>query len=137
MVQVSKQINGGDKMDECFKQRKLLADELKKYQKVFVALGDENQQNIFFVLLENDKVGMRVPDITKKTHLSRPAVSHHLKILKEANLVSMHRDKTMNYYYVDADETCWNGLKILIDQVNNVIQSAKKMDIQILRRNKV
>ena len=38
----------------------------------------------------------------------------------------MHRDKTMNYYYVDADETCWNGLKILIDQVNNFIQSAKK-----------
>ena len=106
MVQVSKQINGGDKMDECFKQRKLLADEFKKYQKVFVALGDENRQNIFFVLLENDKVGMRVPDITKKTHLSRPAVSHHLKILKEAGLVSMHRDKTMNYYYVDADETC-------------------------------
>lgn len=137
MVQVSKQINGGDKMDECFKQRKLLADEFKKYQKVFVALGDKNRQNIFFVLLENDKVGMRVPDITKKTHLSRPAVSHHLKILKEAGLVSMHRDKTMNYYYVDADETCWNGLKILIDQVNNVIQSAKKMDIQILRRNKV
>ena len=126
MVQVSKQINGGDKMDECFKQRKLLADEFKKYQKVFVALGDENRQNIFFVLLENDKVGMRVPDITKKTHLSRPSVSHHLKILKEAGLVSMHRDKTMNYYYVDADETCWNGLKILIDQVNNVIQSAKK-----------
>lgn len=124
-------------MDECFKQRKLLADEFKKYQKVFVALGDENRQNIFFVLLENDKVCMRVPDITKKTHLSRPAVSHHLKILKEAGLVSMHRDKTMNYYYVDADETCWNGLKILIDQVNNVIQSAKKMDIQILRRNKV
>ena len=126
MVQVSKQINGGDKMDECFKQRKLLADEFKKYQKVFVALGDKNRQNIFFVLLENDKVGMRVPDITKKTHLSRPAVSHHLKILKETGLVSMHRDKTMNYYYVDADETCWNGLKILIDQVNNVIQSAKK-----------
>ena len=111
MVQVSKQINGGDKMDECFKQRKLLADEFKKYQKVFVALGDENRQNIFFVLLENDKVDMRVPNITKKTHLSRSAVSHHLKILKEAGLVSMHRDKTMNYYYVDADETCWNGLK--------------------------
>jgi len=52
MVQVSKQINGGDKMDKCFKQRKLLADEFKKYQKVFVALGDENRQNIFFVLLE-------------------------------------------------------------------------------------
>lgn len=76
MVQVSKQINGGDKMDECFKQRKLLADEFKKYQKVFVALGDKNRQNIFFVLLENDKVGMRVPDITKKKHIYQDQQYH-------------------------------------------------------------
>ena len=112
MVQVSKQINGGDKMDECFKQRKLLADEFKKYQKVFVALGDENRQNIFFVLLENDKVGMRVPDITKKTHLSRPAVSHHLRILKEAGIVSMYREGTKNYYYVNAYETICKKMEI-------------------------
>ena len=113
-------------MDECFNQRRLIASEFKNYRKVFTALGDENRQQIFLVLLENDKVGMRVPEITNKTHLSRPAVSHHLQILKEAGLVNMHRVGTMNYYYVDADETCWNGLKILIDQVNNVIQSAKK-----------
>lgn len=56
MVQVSKQINGGDKMDECFKQRKLLADEFKKYQKVFVALGDENRQNIFLFCLKMTKL---------------------------------------------------------------------------------
>ena len=78
-------------MEECFNQRKLIASEFKNYRKVFTALGDENRQQIFLVLLENDKVGMRVPEITKKTHLSRPAVSHHLQILKEAELVNMHR----------------------------------------------
>lgn len=113
-------------MDECCKQRKLISEEFKNFQKVFIALGDENRQNIFLVLLENDEVGMRVPEITKKTHLSRPAVSHHLKILKEAGLINMHRVKTMNFYYVDTAETCWNGLKDLVEHVNTVIRNAKE-----------
>ena len=116
MVQVNKRLTGGDNMDECFKQRKLLANEFKNFQKVFIALGDETRQQIFMALLENDTVGMRVPEITKRTHLSRPAVSHHLKILKEAGLVNMYRIKTMNYYYIDTVENCWNGLSMLIYQ---------------------
>ena len=86
----------------------------------------KNRQQIFLVLLENDKVGMRVPEITKKTHLSRPAVSHHLQILKEAELVNMHRVGTMNYYYVDTAESCWNGLKMLIEHVDMVIRNASE-----------
>ncbi len=43
--------------------------------------------------------GVRVGTITQKTHLSRPAVSHHLKILTEAGLIKMRREGTKNYYY--------------------------------------
>ena len=32
---------------------------------------------------------MRVPEITARTHLSRPAVSHHLQILKDTGLIRM------------------------------------------------
>lgn len=53
-------------MDECAKQRKLLADEFEMYRKVFIALGDETRQQIFIVLLGHDTVGMRVPEITEK-----------------------------------------------------------------------
>ncbi len=111
-------------MDECVKQRKLLAEEFRLYRKVFIALGDETRQQIFITLLEHDTVGMRVPEITKQTHLSRPAVSHHLQILKDAQLINIHRVGTMNYYYVDSAETCWGGLKELIDHVDQVVQSA-------------
>lgn len=112
-------------MDECAKQRKLIADEFEIYRKVFIALGDETRQQIFITLLEHDSVGMRVPEITKRTHLSRPAVSHHLRVLKESGLINMHRVGTMNYYYVDAAETCWNGLKKLVDHVDKVVHDAK------------
>ncbi|MCI7813283.1 MAG: ArsR family transcriptional regulator [Robinsoniella sp.] len=47
--------------------------------------------------------GVRVGKITQKTHLSRPAVSHHIQILKDAGIVKMRREGTKNYYYLDAD----------------------------------
>lgn len=126
MVQESKQLNGGDRMEKCFIQRRRLAKKIKQYQKVFVALGDENRQQIFLVLLENDQVGMRVPEITKRTHLSRPAVSHHLRILKDAGLIECHRQGTRNYYYVDTAEDFWNGLNELTNDVRRIIFAAKE-----------
>ena len=111
-------------MNECAKQRKLLAGEFWQYRKVFVALGDETRQQIFIELLENDKIGMRVPEITQRTHLSRPAVSHHLQILKDSGLRSMYRVGTMNFYYVDADGGSWRGLKMLVDHVDQVVACA-------------
>ena len=47
--------------------------------------------------------GVRVGAITEKTNLSRPAVSHHLQIRKDAGLISMRREGTKNYYYFDID----------------------------------
>ena len=35
-----------------------------------------------------------------KVRLSRPAISHHLKILKDAGLVGVRQDGTANYYYL-------------------------------------
>ena len=46
---------------------------------------------------------LRNNEITEKTHLSRPAVSHHLQILKGARILKMRREATKNYYYFDPD----------------------------------
>ncbi|BAP86299.1 ArsR family transcriptional regulator [Paucilactobacillus hokkaidonensis JCM 18461] len=67
---------------------------------IFVALGDENRQSIIVSLLKAGCDGLRVGQLTDQTHLSRPAVSHHLKILKEAQLVSIRKDGTKHYYAV-------------------------------------
>ena len=114
-------------MDDCLKQRKRLATGFKQYRDVFLVLDDENRQLIFLVLLENDKVGMRVPDIASQTHLPRPAVSHRLKILKETGLVNLYRIGTKNDYYVEAESSCWKGLQQLTSQVEAVIEQAKQL----------
>ena len=72
-------------------------------------------------MLESDCSGIRVGEITKKTHLSRPAVSHHLKILKEAGIIGMRREETKNYYYINANGTEFGRLFNVFKHINEII----------------
>ena len=65
-----------------------LSQDLVACRKVLIALGDESRQHIILEMLKMGNCsGARVGDITKQTSLSRPAVSHHLQILKDAGIV--------------------------------------------------
>lgn len=124
-------------MEGCTAMRRKLSDEFQQLRKVFIALGDETRQQIFITLLEHETPGMRVPEITQRSHLSRPAVSHHLQILKDAGLVSMYRTGTMNFYYVDANERCWGSLKALADHVADVASRAAEAGYPCIEEEKV
>ncbi len=66
-----------------------LASDFKDCRAVLVALGDENRLHILYQMMITVKpMGMRVGDIVKMSSLSRPAVSHHMKILKDAGFYS-------------------------------------------------
>lgn len=81
-----------------------LAEEFEQCQKILVALGDENRQHMILEMMKmGECCGVRVNEITERTHLSRPAVSHHLQILKDAGILKMRRESTKNYYYFDPD----------------------------------
>ena len=83
-----------------------------------LALGDEIRLTIVEALteaasrrcggdysIENLSLhGLNVKEITECTSLSRPAVSHHLKILKDAGLISVRREGTCNYYYLSISQ---------------------------------
>lgn len=67
------------------------------------AMGDATRQHIILEMMRMDYNGSRVIDIAERTNLSRPAVSHHLRILKDAGIVKMRREGTKTYYYLDPD----------------------------------
>ncbi|SNS91290.1 transcriptional regulator, ArsR family [Anaerovirgula multivorans] len=117
-------------MDECTKQRLQMSKEFRDCQSAFIALGDETRQQIVIALLEGERKGMRVGELTKRTHLSRPAVSHHLQILKGAKIINMHRKGTMNFYYMDANETEWGKIAALINHIYAIVQKAAQTDYQ-------
>lgn len=80
----------------------MIKDDFMNCQKVLLAIGDETRQSILLVLMgTNCQTGLRVGEITEQTHLSRPAVSHHLKILRDAGVILMRKEGTKNFYYID------------------------------------
>jgi ArsR family transcriptional regulator len=86
----------------------------RKCTPLFDALGDPMRQNI--ILLLGDHEHLNVNGIAERLPLSRPAISHHLKILREAGLVSVTRKGTENLYALEL-ETPLRTLKELIQTV--------------------
>ena len=41
-------------------------------------------------------------ELQASTNLSRAAVSHHLKVLKDAGIITFRREGTKNFYYLDS-----------------------------------
>jgi DNA-binding transcriptional ArsR family regulator len=67
---------------------------------VLDALGDPTRRQIFDSL----KAGPRsVGELAEGLPVSRPAVSQHLRVLKEAGLVTERRNGTRRLYRVDTD----------------------------------
>ena len=80
-----------------------LVDELKACRQVLTAHGDETRLHLLGIMLQNTCSGSRVIDIAAQTNLSRPAVSHHLRVLKDAGIVKSRREGTCIYYYLDPE----------------------------------
>ncbi|KJS23294.1 MAG: ArsR family transcriptional regulator [Clostridiaceae bacterium BRH_c20a] len=51
---------------------------------IFKALSDQNRRKILHLLKERD---MTAGEIADSFNISKPSISHHLNILKQANLV--------------------------------------------------
>jgi DNA-binding transcriptional ArsR family regulator len=79
-----------------------LAQEFEDTTEILTAIGNDTRQKIILTLMNaQDQSGMRVEEIASKTFLSRPAVSHHLQILKHAGIIKMRKEGTKNFYYFD------------------------------------
>ncbi|MEM1123745.1 MAG: autorepressor SdpR family transcription factor [Bacteroidota bacterium] len=56
--------------------------------KVFKALNDKTRRSILQLLREDD---LSAGEIAKHFNISKPSISHHLDLLKQANLVLTER----------------------------------------------
>lgn len=67
----------------------------------FRALGDPTRQTILALLEEAGE--LCVSDLAQHFEMAQPSVSHHLRVLKEAGLVTARRRGKEIYYAVDPD----------------------------------
>ncbi len=112
-----------------------IAIEFKNNQKVLNAIGDETRQAILMALIQGpQKSGMRVGEIRVQTHLSRPAVSHHLKILKDAQIISVRKEGTRNFYRLDAGSKLMS-LKTLVNEIDKLFEHCVEQATEPIIRN--
>ena len=70
------------------------------YGNALAALADPTRRRVFERLKSGPKA---VGALARGMPVSRPAVSQHLKVLKEAGLVADRREGTRRVYYIDPD----------------------------------
>jgi DNA-binding transcriptional ArsR family regulator len=100
---------------------------------VLEALADPSRRSIFELLADGP---MSVVQIASAVPISRPAVSQHLKVLKDARLVAVRPQGTRRIYSLDPEglaavrryfERFWAGaLASYAQEVREIITSAEE-----------
>lgn len=78
-----------------------LPEEWQRFARFFSALGDGTRQQILLLFEPGEEIC--VNDIADLFRLSRPAISHHLKVLREAGLLVCEKRGKQVYYRVNYD----------------------------------
>jgi DNA-binding transcriptional ArsR family regulator len=73
--------------------------EWRTISRAFTALGDEHRQRILLTFEPGERLNVR--QIVEISTLSRTAVSHHLKVLREARVLECRKVGKEVYYWVD------------------------------------
>ena len=68
---------------------------------VFSAIAQPTRRSILEMLAEGGQ--LPASDIARRFRLSPPAISQHLKILREARLVRMHKHRQQRIYQVNPE----------------------------------
>nr|QGT51385.1 transcriptional regulator [uncultured Spirochaetaceae bacterium] len=69
-----------------------------EYIPVFQAMADPERLLILLKLFYAGEQGKNVTELSSNTRLSRPAVSHHLKVLKASGIIESSKVGTQIYY---------------------------------------
>jgi DNA-binding transcriptional ArsR family regulator len=84
-----------------------MADEAR----VLDALGDPTRRTVLELLRGGER---SVRELTDATGVSQPAVSQHLRVLREAGLVTVRADGTRRLHRVDLDGL--SGVRAWVDR---------------------
>lgn len=95
---------------------KVTMELLKECAPIFSMLQDEQRQKILMMLFDNGEMGVTL--ITEKSAISRPAVSHHLKLLLDAGLIDVRQEGRERIYKINLQNSL-KHLKNLVSSIEN------------------
>jgi DNA-binding transcriptional ArsR family regulator len=78
-----------------------LPDEWRDVSDLFVALGDSQRQRILLTFEPIER--LNVTEIVSNSTLSRTAVSHHLKVLRQAGVLQSEKVGKEVYFWINKE----------------------------------
>lgn len=93
-----------------------IMDLLRECIPAFFILSDENRHKILNILVNEGR--QNVNGLTGRLHLSRPAVSHHLKLMLDAGMVSVEQTGKERFYSAN--------LKQSIDKIEEMLELLRR-----------
>ena len=108
----------GEEQNHTAAMRELLRDEghFQRIADIFRQLGDPSRIRIFWLLCHCEECVVNIADMVD---MSSPAVSHHLRVLKDSGMLDSRRDGR-EVYYRAADAPQSRLLHEMIEQVMDV-----------------
>lgn len=88
--------------------------------KLFKALGDPVRLRLASLIASHEGGEACVCDLTDAFDLSGPTISHHLKVLREAGLISGERRGTWVYYRIQPDALRRLSAVLVLDDASAV-----------------
>lgn len=77
-----------------------LRNQMYQSERILEALSSRIRQDILLELAKVYPTGLRVGEIKMKKSITRPTMSHHMKLLCKAELIKYYKEGTKNYYYL-------------------------------------
>ena len=103
MTTVTEEITPGHEHSKLLKEIRLVLPDDKALcdlSDLFKIFGDATRMKILYALLESE---MCVCAIAELLNMNQSAISHQLRILKDANLVANRREGKTIYYFLSDD----------------------------------
>ena len=99
----------------------LSVDRAVELARLFKAVGDPVRLRLLSLIASHEGGEACVCDLTGVFDLTGPTISHHLKVLREAGLISGERRGTWVYYRVEPDALRTLSAVLVPDDVSEVI----------------
>ncbi|GBF76046.1 transcriptional regulator [Paenibacillus sp. 598K] len=105
-------------------KKQALMAEIKQASSLFKAMADPVRQDILMMFMLHKR--MNVAEVVEKASLSRPAISHHLRIMKQAGLLSSVKEKTEVYYNLELGDSVVNQLRTIVQLAEQILEDPAK-----------
>ncbi len=90
--------------------------EWRNISKVYAALGDAHRQRILLTFEPGER--LNIGEIVEVSTLSRTAVSHHLRVLREAGVLQCRKEGKEVHYWINKD--------FLVEAMQTVVEFIKR-----------